>query len=55
MKTDDLLYLFGLASLTNMWLDVNYLFFSSMFDLIRDHNEYIRQKAIEEYNESEDE
>ena len=38
-----------------MWLDFNYLFFSSIADLIHERNQYIRQKAIEKYIESEDE
>ena len=56
MKTDDSLYLFGCASFTYMWLEVNLLFFGAIADLTHEHNEDIRRQAIEEYEyESEDE
>ena len=52
MKTDGLLCFLGYASLTFMWLETNCLFFGAIADLIHAHNEQIRKKAIEEYNES---
>ena len=51
MKTDGLLYFIGLASLTYFWLDVNYRYFRTIANLIHDHNEYIRQKALEKFKE----
>ena len=50
-NTDGLLYLIGLASWTYFWLDINHLYFTTIADLIHNHNEYIRQKAIEEVKE----
>ena len=41
-----------------MWLEVNLIFFTAIDNLIHEHNELIREKAIEEYeskDESEDE
>ena len=38
-----------------MWLETNLLFFGAIADLIHEHNELIREKAIEEYIESENE
>ena len=52
MNTFGLLCFLGYASLTFMWLQTNCLFFGAIADLIHDHNEYIREKAIEEYSES---
>ena len=34
-----------------MWLDFNYPYFRTIADLIQDHNEYIRQKTIQEFKE----
>ena len=55
MKTDGLLCFLGYAFLTFMWLETNRFFFGAIADLIHAHNEQIRKKAIEEYNECEDE
>ena len=38
-----------------MWLETNLSFFGAIADLIHEHNELIREKAIGEYIESEDE
>ena len=50
-NTAGLLYLISMATWTYFWLDVNYPYFSTIADLIHDHNEYIRQKALEELKE----
>ena len=58
MDTNTVLRFLGWAALTYMWLDVNLLFFDAIADVIHQHNEQMRQKAIEEYedaNESEGE
>ena len=36
-----------------MWLEINSLFFGAIADLIHAHNKQMREKAIEEYTESE--
>ena len=48
MNTDTVLRFLGWASLTYMWLEANCLFFNAIIDAINDHDEQIRQKAIEE-------
>ena len=51
MKIDGLFCFLGYASLTFMWLETNRLFFGAIADLVHAHNEQIRKKTIEEYNE----
>ena len=51
MKIDDLIRLIGWTSLTFIWLEVNYSFFGAIANLIHDHNEVIRRKALEEHKE----
>ena len=62
MNTNTVLRFLGWAGLTYMWLEANCVFFNAIADAIHQHNEQIRQKAIEEQNyeseskaESEDE
>ena len=56
MNTDDVIRFLGWGLLTYMWLDTNRLFFCAIVNAINDHNEQIRRKAIEEYeDDSEDE
>ena len=58
MKTDGFINFLGFPFFTYSWLTSNLRFFSSIANLTNEHNEYIRcvrQKAIEEYMESEDE
>ena len=57
MNTNNVLRFLGWAGLTYMWLEANCVFFNTIADAIHQHNEQIRQKAIEEQNnesESED-
>ena len=44
------MYFVSLAgpALTYMWLEANCLFFNAIADAIHQHNEEIRQKAIDE-------
>ena len=56
MNTNTVLRFLGWAALTYMWLDANCLFFNAIADAIHQHNEEIRQNAVEEYaDESESE
>ena len=55
MNTNTVLRFLGWASLTYMWLEANCMFFNTISDAIHQHNDEIRQKAIEEANESESE
>ena len=52
MNTNDVLRFLGWRLLTYMWLDTNRLFFFAIVDAINEHNEQIRQKAIEEYEDA---
>ena len=45
----------GWASLTYIWLEVNHLFFCAIINAIHDHDEQIRQKALEDESEDENE
>ena len=49
MNTNKVLRFLGWAALTYMWLENNFFFFNAIADAIHQHNEEIRQKAIEEY------
>ena len=51
MNTNNVLRFLGWASLTYMWLEANCLFFNAIADAIHQHNEEIRQKAIDEAKE----
>ena len=51
MNTNNVLRFLGWASLTDMWLEANCLFFNAIADAIHQHNEEIRQKAIDEAKE----
>ena len=55
MNTNTVLRFFGWASLTYFWLQANCLFFNAIADAIHQHNEQIRQKAIEDFEEEESE
>ena len=55
MNTNTVFRFLGWASLTYFWLEANCMFFNAIADAINQHNEQIRQKAIEEVNESESE
>ena len=55
MKTNTVLRFLGWASLTYLWLEANCLFFNAIADAIYQHNEEIRQKAIENFKEDESE
>ena len=55
MNTNTVLRFLGWASLTYMWLEANCLFFNAIADAIHQHNEEIRQKAIENFKEDESE
>ena len=61
MNTNTVLRFLGWASLTYMWLEANCMFFNAIADAIHQHNEQIRQNAVEvflkqkEESESEDE
>ena len=48
MNTNNVLRFLGWAALTYMWLEANCLFFNAIADAIHQHNEEIRQKAIDE-------
>ena len=52
MKTNTVLRFLGWASLTYLWLEANCLFFNAIADAIHQHNEEIRQKAIENFKEA---
>ena len=52
MNTNDVLRFLGWGLLTYMWLKINRLFFFAIVDAINEHNEQIRQKAIEEYQDA---
>ena len=49
MNTNNVLRFLGWAALTYMWLEANCLFFNAIADAIYQHNEEIRQKAIENF------
>ena len=51
MNTNNVLRFLGWASLTNMWLEANCLFFNAIADAINYHNEQIRKKAIDDVKE----
>ena len=51
MNTDDVIRYLGWGLLTYIWLDTNSLFLCAIVNAINDHNEQIRQKAIEEYED----
>ena len=51
MNTNTVLRFLGWASFTYLWLEANCLFFNAIADAIHQHNEQMRQKAIEEVNE----
>ena len=55
MNTNTVLCFLGWAGLTYMWLEANCVFFNAIADAIHQHNEQIKQKAIEELNEYKDE
>ena len=58
MNTNNVLRFLVWAGLTYMWFEANCVFFNAIADAIHQHNEDIRQKAIDEQNyesESEDE
>ena len=55
MNTNTVLRFLGWAGLTYMWLEANCVFFNAIADAIHQHNEQIRQKAIEDFQESESE
>ena len=55
MNTNTVLRFLGWASLTYMWLEANCMFFNAIADAIHQHNEEIRQKAIEKFKEDESE
>ena len=55
MNTKTVLRFLGWASLTYLWLEANCLFFNAIADAIHQHNEEIRQKAIENFKEDESE
>ena len=55
MNTNTVLRFFGWASLTWLWLEANCMFFNAVADAIHQHNEEIRQKAIEKFKEDESE
>ena len=55
MNTNNVLGSLGWASLTYMWLKANFLFFNAIADAIHQHDEQIRQKAIDEFKEAESE
>ena len=51
MNTNTVLRFLDWAGLTYMWLEANCVFFNAIADAIHQHNEHIKQKAIEELNE----
>ena len=55
MNTNNVLRFLGWAALTYMWLEANCLFFNAIADTIHQHNEEIRQKAIENFKKDESE
>ena len=55
MNTNNVLGFLGWASLIYMWLKANFLFFNAIADAIHQHDEQIRQKAIDEFKEYESE
>ena len=55
MNTNNVLRFPGWAALTYMWLETNCLFFNAIAVAIHQHNEEIRQKAIENFKEDESE
>ena len=55
MNTNTVLRFLGWAALTYMWLEANCVFFNAIADAIHQHNEQIRQKAIEDFKEVESE
>ena len=54
MNTNTVLRFLGWAALTCSWLEANRLFFTAIADAIHQHNEQIRQKAIEDFKEAEE-
>ena len=55
MKPDSFINFLGWGLFTFAWLDFNYLFFCAIAEAINEHNEQIREQALDEYMESEDE
>ena len=55
MNTNTVLRFLGWDSLTYLWLEANCLSFNAIADAIHQHNEEIRQKAIENFKEDESE
>ena len=55
MNTNTILRFLGWASLTYLWLEANCLFFNAIAYAINQHNEEIRQKAIDDLEEDESE
>ena len=58
MDLDALISFFGWAALTDSWLHVNLTFFGAIGQAIENHNDAIRQEALQELqdeNEDEDE
>ena len=53
MNTNTVLRFLGWASLTWLWLEANCMFFNAIADAIHQHNEEIREKAIENFKENE--
>ena len=53
MNTNTVLRFLGWASLTYMWIQANCIFVNAIADAIHQHNEQIRQKAIEDFKEDE--
>ena len=53
MNTNTVLRFLGWAGLTYMWLEANCVFFNAIADAIHQHNQQIKQKAIEDFQEDE--
>ena len=51
MNTNNVLRFLCWAALTYMWLEANCVFFNAIANAIHQHNEEIRQKAIDEAKE----
>ena len=53
MNTNTVFRFLGWASLTYLWLKANCVFSNAIANAIHQHNEEIRQKAIENFKEDE--
>ena len=51
MNTGSLMNFLGWGILTFMWFEINRMFFYAIAQAIIEHNEHVRQNAIEEYKE----